>query len=94
MVAESVAQIPECSGGNVDAKVCGVGIADGDLKDEFTAAVELAEEFLAVEQPRVGKFSRWSVMHDVMLSNIQPLPNRLAEKGPLRGRFEPRRLHG
>ena len=40
----------------LDPEVGSIGIGDWNLQNGFSAAVELAQECFAVEQPRVRKF--------------------------------------
>jgi hypothetical protein len=54
-VAEVFRQVPDCGDCELDAKVCGVGICDWYLQNDFSAAVELAQECFAIEQPRIGQ---------------------------------------
>ena len=60
-VSEVFGEGVDCVYGQLDAEVCGVGICDGDLQHGFSAAVELAQEGFAVEQPGIGKF--WWLLH-------------------------------
>ena len=53
-IAEVFSEVPDGGDGDLDSEVSRVGICDWDLEDGFAAAVELAQECLAVEQPRVG----------------------------------------
>ena len=54
-IAEVLGEIPDSVNCELDPEVRGVRVCDGNLQNQFTAAVELAQECFAVEQPRVGQ---------------------------------------
>jgi len=62
-VAQVFSEVPDCVYRELNAEVRGVGIRDRDLKGGFSAAVELAQQCFAVEQPRIGQPLRFWCVH-------------------------------
>ena len=53
-------EIPDRVYGDIEGKVCGLRVVDWDVEHKFSAASEFAQQFFAVEEPRVWKFLGWS----------------------------------
>jgi hypothetical protein len=60
-IPQVFSKVVDCVKGELNAEVCGVGIRDRDLKDGFSATVELAQQCFAVEEPGIRKRAIWFV---------------------------------
>jgi hypothetical protein len=62
-IAQILGEVPDGVDSDFDSEVRGVGVGDRNLQNELPAAVQLAQECFAVEEPGIRKVLRGMAVH-------------------------------